>query len=202
MTYKQFRNANKIGLWMNDVAWAGRMYGKFPYWWSRLSRVVYVSLALGVLSLGAIWASILLRPPVLLLGVYPDGRVVCMPRVLDQAGNRVVRHKSYGVLCSTLFSKAGLEWMLDQSRQNDGQMPSTDPAAERPDSQPEFGAPVTSMDYIAEQLLARQAERSKANAETFVPLTPPTQAPPTQAPPTQAPPTQAPPTQAQPTQGE
>ena len=177
MTFKQFRDANKVGLWMNDVAWAGRMYGKFPYWWARLSRVVYVALALSVLSLGAIWASILLRPPVLLLGVYPDGRVVCMPRVLDQAGNRVARHKSYGVLCSTLFTKAGLEWVLEQSRQNNGQMPSTDPASEVQDPRPEFGAPVTSMDYIDQQLLERQAERTRTNAETFVPLTPATQPP-------------------------
>lgn len=176
MTFKEFRNANKIGLWMNDVAWAGRLYTKFPYWWSRLARLVYIALALSMLSLALIWGSILMRPPVLLLGVYPDGRVVCMPRILDQNGQRVARHKSYNAQCAALFQNAGLQWVIDETRKNNGQMPSTDPAAEQTDPSAEFGAVVTSIDYFDELMLERQVERQRSNAETFVPFTPsPTQ---------------------------
>lgn len=171
MTFKEFRNANKVGLWMNDVAWAGRLYTKYPYWWEKLSKVVYIMLALSVLSLVLIWGSILLRPPVLLLGVYPDGRVVCMPRILDENGNRVIRHSSYNSLCGTLFNNAGLSWVLEESKKNGGQMPSTDPSAEKPDPNPDFAAPVTTLDYLDQRLLDRQMENTRSAVETFVPLT-------------------------------
>jgi hypothetical protein len=174
MTYKQFRNAGKVGLWMNDLAWAGRLFSKIPYWWGRMSMVVWVALAICILSLGGIWASILLRPPVLLLGVYPDGRVICMPRVLDQQGHRVARHKSYNKDCATLFSKAGLEWVVEQSRQAEGRMPSTDPMAEKEDPRPEFRAPTTTTEYIQKTMRERQTSRQRAavnalNAQTAPP---------------------------------
>lgn len=148
MNFKQFRLSGKVGLWMNDLAWAGRLFSKYPYWWTRLSFLVSTALAISVLSLAAIWLSILFRPPVLLLGVYPDARVVCMPRIVNQSGQQVPRHSSYNERCASLFVKAGLIWVVEEAKKTGGQLPSSDPAAEQEDPDPRLRAPTTTIDVV------------------------------------------------------
>lgn len=161
LTYKQFRMVGKVGLWMNDLAWAGRLYSKYPYWFKRLTQLVYAALIISLLSLVVIWMAILLRPPVLLLGVYPDARVVCMPRILDEFGNIVARHSSYGPTCAALFNKAGLQWVAEEVKKQGGRLPSSDPRAEDIDPDPNFRAPTTTVDYVQQIMLEQRAQEQR-----------------------------------------
>lgn len=171
LTFKQFRNAGKIGLWMSDMAWAGRLYTKYGFWWNVLTKLVYAMLAISILSLALIWGSILLRPPVLLLGVYPDARVVCMPRILDEYGNVVQRHKSYNNTCAALFVKAGLTWVSEESKKNDGKLPSTDPRSELEDPNPHMRAPTTTVDVVQRAMLEKQAAQHRQDLRSLSPST-------------------------------
>lgn len=167
MSYKEFRHSGKVGLWMNDVAWAGRLFSKYPYWWKRLSFVVSAALIISVLSLAAIWLSILLRPPVLLLGVYPDARVVCMPRVVNYQGQSVPRHSSYNERCGALFVKSGLLWVVEEARKTGGVLPSSDPTAEQEDPDPRMRAASTSIDVVEQAMLNDQAEQQRRDIQSL-----------------------------------
>lgn len=115
LTYKEFKNVGKGGLELNDIAWAGRLYPKMPYWSKRLGQLVTLCFIITVLSLGIMWISVLMRSPALLLGVYPDGEVVCFPRLRNQTGQVVGLDKVYQKSCSAIDARVGRKWQLDNS---------------------------------------------------------------------------------------
>lgn len=115
LNFKQFRNAGRRGLEMSDIAWAGRMYSKMPYWNARLNRFTTVLLGVSVLCLGAMWVSVLMRQPALLLGVYPDGEVVCFPRLRTSDGQVSPIHPSYEGLCRRIDERMGKKWQVNNA---------------------------------------------------------------------------------------
>lgn len=116
LTYKQFRNANKRGLELNDLAWAGRLYSKMPYWNQKLSTITTTCFVVTVLSLFVLLGSVLLRTPALLLGVYPDGEVVCFPRLLNKNGQESNLDNSYKKICSFIDARVGRKWQVNNSQ--------------------------------------------------------------------------------------
>lgn len=168
LSYGELLRVNKVGFWFNDLTWAGRLYKRYPSWIKRLSMVITISLSLGIISLVLIWGSIITRAPVLLLGVYPDGRVVCMPRIYNRDGTIAKRHKSYGNMCSNLFDKAGLSWVVEEAKKNNGKMPHTDPAAENNDPAIEFQAPQTTINYLIQKNTEKEATKTEDYKDQMV----------------------------------
>ena len=113
LTFKQFRTVGLSGVEMNDVAWAGRMYPVSAYWFRRLSRVLQALLVLCGASLLVIAVSVYLRPPALLIGVYPDGQMICFSQLVSTTGAPVPVHKSYAELCASLDKRTGRKWTLE-----------------------------------------------------------------------------------------
>ena len=116
LTYKQFRNANKRGLELNDMAWAGRLYSKMPYWNKKLSSLTTICFTITILSLFVLLTSVLMRTPALLIGVYPDGEIVCFPRLLDKNGQENPLDSSYDKICSSIDARVGRKWQVDNSK--------------------------------------------------------------------------------------
>lgn len=110
LTFKQFRNANKNGIELSDIAWAGRLYPRYPLMWKRVNQLIVVLCCLTILSLIVVWASILTRPPALLMAVYPNSQVVCFPRLINLKGQQVQLHKKYMQLCANLDIRSGKMW--------------------------------------------------------------------------------------------
>ena len=113
LTFKQFKDVGKRGWELNDISWAGRLYSKYPYWFKRLSQLTMILLFISVASLAVIWGSIFMRTPALLLGVYPEGQVVCFPRLIKVSGARSELHPSYADSCSMLDKRAGMMWQTE-----------------------------------------------------------------------------------------
>lgn len=119
LTFKQFRRIGHVPLEMNDIAWAGRIFPMAPYWFKRLSLLTFIFLLISALSLGATLTSVLLRKPALLLGVYPDGEIICFPRLRTSTGALSTLHPSYEPLCNSLDVRAGKKWQLDNAQKNE-----------------------------------------------------------------------------------
>jgi len=113
LTFKQFRNVGKNGVELSDIAWAGRLFTKYPRIWATTTRLVAVFCSITILSLAVIWLSIFTRPPALLLAVYPNSQVVCFPRLIDNQGKRVQVNKSYQQLCQNLDIRSGKMWQTE-----------------------------------------------------------------------------------------
>lgn len=122
LTFKQFRNVGKSGIELSDIAWAGRLYPRYPLIWKRLNQVIVALCAVTILSLVVVWASILTRPPALLMAVYPNSQVVCFPRLITPKGQQMQLDKEYARLCANLDIRSGKMWQTqNKSSKSDNQ---------------------------------------------------------------------------------
>lgn len=110
LNFKQFRIAGKSGIELSDIAWAGRLYPKYPMIWKRLNQLIVGLCAISILSLVIVWVSILTRPSALLMAVYPNSQVVCFPRLVNVKGQQVQLDREYMKLCSNLDIRSGKMW--------------------------------------------------------------------------------------------
>ena len=110
MTFKEFKNAGKFSLNLSDAVWAGRLFYKFPILFKNLNRGIVIMMSISILCLAVIWGSIFMRTAPLLLGVYPNGQIVCFPRLINTQGQAVSLDKSYKNLCKSLDDRDGMKW--------------------------------------------------------------------------------------------
>lgn len=115
MTFKEFRNAGRRPIDASDLVWAGRLYPKFPYWNRRLSNLSVGFMLVAVLSLAGVWGSVLLRKPALLLGVYPDGEIICFPRLRTLSGEPSTLHPVYVDQCAKIDERVGRKWQTNNT---------------------------------------------------------------------------------------
>lgn len=115
LTFKEMKMVGKKSIALNDIAWAGRLYSKFHPIFEDLTKAIVVMLSISAICLAAIWISIFMRTPALLLGVYPSGQVICFPRLVTVDGKPTTLHSSYHDMCSSLEAKVGSKWQVDSS---------------------------------------------------------------------------------------
>lgn len=122
LTYKQFRAAGKNGLELSDIAWAGRLYPKYPLIWKRINQLIVALCCISILCLAVVWVSIFTRPPALLMAVYPNSQVVCFPRLINLKGQQVQLDRAYLPLCTNLDTRSGKMWQIEnRSSKSDNQ---------------------------------------------------------------------------------
>lgn len=110
LTFKQFKNVGNFGIQLSDIAWAGRIFHKYQSSFNFLNRITYAAVIISILCLLGILYSLFTRPPALLMAVYPNGQVVCAPKLVDLRGRPVSIHRVYHKQCNLLSKRAGKMW--------------------------------------------------------------------------------------------
>lgn len=113
LTTMELRSLTRVPVSDTDIGWAGRLIGVAPVWWPRTTMLSVALLSVSIAALLAMWVSIVLRHPPLLVGVYPDGSEVCFPRLVTPQGRVVPRNPAYNAACDSLNARTGLMWQTD-----------------------------------------------------------------------------------------
>ena len=116
LTYAEQKKIGHRSYSMSDIVWAGRLYAKYPYWNRRLTHIVCVSLLICCLSLFAMWISVIMRKPALLVGVYPNAEMLCFPRLRTSSGGESSTHNSYKDKCDELIRRVGRSWQVENAQ--------------------------------------------------------------------------------------
>lgn len=114
LTFAEFKKINRTPIAMSDIAWSGRLFSSSQFWNSFFTKGIFYFSLVSVVCLAIIWVSLFLRPPALLLGVYPDGQMVCFPNLIDRKGQKVALDPAYFDLCSSLNKKGGARFSTEK----------------------------------------------------------------------------------------
>lgn len=107
LSFKQLKKINQIEFKANDLEWSGLLALKYKMFFTFLSRFILLLTSITILSLVLIFIFITIRSPALLLAVYPNAKVVCVPHITNEKKERIILNKNYTDICEKLYEISG-----------------------------------------------------------------------------------------------